>query len=201
MSDREQTPAKGNPQDRKRFLFFGQLSGRKNLRGVVEALESLPFLVRRQIELCVAGPMESGQERATADLLRRLCALEGLAVDAVLRHLSSAETADVFADADIVLLPYMQHVGMSSVLVLAARASKPVIATCCGLLGHLVRERCLGISADCSDLHNLAGAFRQALSSPPHTMYDAAARRQLANDHAVEYFGAVIARGIDANIC
>jgi glycosyltransferase involved in cell wall biosynthesis len=61
------------------------------------------------------------------------------------RYVSSAEEALSFVAGDVVLLPYLNHFGISAVLTQAVGARKPVIASDEQLLGRETREHGLGL--------------------------------------------------------
>ena len=185
---------------RTRLLFFGQLSPRKNLGVVVAALELLSTTERSRLELLVAGPAEASSAESTRLLLERIQGLSGLRVHCLLRHLESAELGSLFSRSDVILIPYRQHVGMSSVLVLAARAGKPVISSSFGLVGHLVSKQHLGIVTDCDDPVAVAQAFRRTLASDDEQLCQPAACRRLAERHSAQQFGKAIEGAIQESI-
>ena len=62
---------------------------------------------------------------------------------------------------------YQRHVGGSAVLVRAAAAGKPALASDYGLVGQLVRENGLGLALDATDPAAVAAAVTRFLESPP----------------------------------
>lgn len=129
----------GVPRDRRVFLFYGGGYRRKGLHLAVEAFLGLPanhpaFLLcvgRQNPDPKTAGGIAelAGQQRALL----------------INRYVSTAEEALSFVASDVVLLPYINHFGISAVLTQAAAARKPVIASDEQLLGRETREHGLGL--------------------------------------------------------
>jgi len=144
----------GLPEGRHIYLFFGGPYKRKGLSVAAEAWrgwrkDGRPFL------LCAGRLPEDKTMRV------RLSALERAGDAKVLdRHMHQEEMEWCFASSDAVLLPYRKHLGSSGVLVQAAMAGRPVIASDEGLIAERVRRFEMGWlfqSGDASSLRSLLG--------------------------------------------
>jgi len=124
------------PDDRQVLLHFGTGSPRKGLPMLVEALERLPAHARPFLLCC-------GRLGLAKEWKSRIARLEHARVHD--RFLTETERVEVFRAVDVVALLYRGHYGSSGVLVNAAAAGRPVIATNGGLLGRRVRENRLGL--------------------------------------------------------
>jgi glycosyltransferase involved in cell wall biosynthesis len=138
------------PDGRQVYLLFGPPNPRKGVEQALQAFLQLPNSVRSQVNVLLVG-------KATVERKRVL----GPLVAAVQTHLSGglqwldetvpeADVPEYFALADIVMVPYQRHVGSSGVLLRAAHAGKPVIASDYGLVGEWTRRNQLGTAVDCS---------------------------------------------------
>jgi glycosyltransferase involved in cell wall biosynthesis len=134
-------------------LVYGTIDSRKGvdllLKGVRDGLLS------DKVRVLVVG-------RQTAALSEMLD--QDPLVTAVNRFVDTALEAAAFSAADTVWLGYRSHYVMSGVLVLAAQAGKPVIATSQGLIGKMVTHNALGAAIDCTDPKQVALALLSAIS-------------------------------------
>ena len=115
------------------LLFFGFVRPYKGLDVLADALA---LLRDRDVKLTVAGEFWSGLDDFR-DRIRAL-GLEGL-VELLPCYHSARQTAELFARADVVVLPYRSATG-SAVIPLAYRYGKPVIASRVGGLPEVVDE-------------------------------------------------------------
>jgi glycosyltransferase involved in cell wall biosynthesis len=162
------------PPDRTVFLFYGGGYRRKGLHLAVEAFLGLPgdhpaFL------LCVGRQNPDPKTAAgIAELARQARAR------LVNRYVSSAEEASSFVASDVVLLPYINHFGISAVLTQAVAAQKPVIASDEQLLGHETREHGLGLLFPSGDVAALRERIIEATRLSPE-------QREVFRQAAAEY--------------
>jgi glycosyltransferase involved in cell wall biosynthesis len=131
-----QFPAPTAPLPRRarlELLFFGIVRPYKGLDVLLRALANLPDL---DFKLTVAGEFWERAETTT-----RLIVELGLGdrVDLTGRFVPATEAANLFARADVVILPYRRATS-SGVLGLAYRYGKPVIASRVPGLLEVVRE-------------------------------------------------------------
>lgn len=79
-------------------------------------------------------------------------------------YLSDEEEDLAFSASDVVWVGYRNHFGMSGVLVQAARAGRPVIATDEGLIGWLARMHRTGVLTPLTDPNLIASAVVSCLN-------------------------------------
>ena len=79
------------------------------------------------------------------------------------RILSVEDFADAIAAMDVVCVPYPRHIGSASIVIRAAAAARPVLATNFGWCGYIVPQFDLGRTVDVHDLPAFAGAIARSL--------------------------------------
>jgi glycosyltransferase involved in cell wall biosynthesis len=95
----------------------------------------------------------------------------------------------VFAAADMVVLPYPEHVGSSGILLRAVRWGKPVLASEWGWIGWVTRNFELGRTVPVRDLARFAAALEAAYAAPLQ-VHSPRGRQHLMDFHTVENFQA-----------
>ena len=160
------------PASRKLFLFFGDVSGRKGLWELIDSLGALTIEEMQLTCLAIVGQAEPHVERRLAPRLERLAAATPLSIMRRAAYVDEAELGDWFTAADVVLAPYIQHVGTSNILFLAAAYRRPVISQDFGLMARLTRDYRLGLTVNPSDPSALAGAMRSFLGETPPPVFD-----------------------------
>ena len=141
---------------RKTLLLFGHLDSRKGIEPLAEALTQLPEQTRTALTLWLVGPLEDDQ----VGFVEKIAGLPGLHLRRHQRFVPDEHIQAFFGATDGVLALYQQHVGMSAVLVRAAAAGKPVLASAYGLVGQLVREKNLGLVLDATAPEAVAAALQ-----------------------------------------
>ena len=129
--------ALGLAADRRVLLFFGDLSRRKGLWQLLEALEKMSLDDLARLALIIAGApstIDRGRIEARVASLRATLPIQILTRCA---YVPESELPDYFRAADIVLAPYQRHAGMSGIALLAAAYQKPLLTQTYGLLGEL----------------------------------------------------------------
>ncbi len=137
-------------------IFFGLLAARKGLDLVADALaeDSEGF------QLTVAGEIAPGYDEELEAVIARLRSY-GVEVRERTGRLSDGEVMQELASARCAVLPYRFHPGTSRVLTEAAAVGTPLIAPDHGLVGHLMREYEIGITADPTNPEALRSALLQ----------------------------------------
>jgi glycosyltransferase involved in cell wall biosynthesis len=133
-------PARGSLPRRAalELLFFGFV---RPYKGLDVLLDAMALLEGRDAHLTIAGEFWSGLD----DCRARIASLElERRVELLPRYHSEQETAELFARADAVVLPYRSATG-SAVIPLAYHYGKPVIATRVGGLPEVVLEDRTGL--------------------------------------------------------
>lgn len=150
------------------LLFFGFVRPYKGLDVLVEAMGQL---AGRDIKLTIAGEFWEG-DSATRQRVEELGI--GSQVEIVSRYLPDEEVAELFARADLVVLPYRSATG-SGVVALAYHYGKPVIVTRVGGLPDVVLEGRTGFVVAPESPEAVAEAILRFDAAPPDGMADAIA--------------------------
>ena len=124
------------------ILVYGAISARKNLGLLLEILASKESPPR--LKALIAGVHEPSARIAIEEALARHPDLKQRIVSAD-HYFDQAGESLCFRRADIVWVVYQNHLGMSGVLVQAARYGKPVVAVDQGLIAWHVRTKGIGI--------------------------------------------------------
>ncbi len=142
-------------------ILFGLLAARKGLDLVADALaeDSAGF------QLTIAGEIAPGYGDELEATIARLRS-QGVEVNERTGRLTDAEVMQELASARCAVLPYRFHPGTSRVLTEAAAVGTPVIAPDHGLVGHLVREYGIGLTADPTDPEALRSALLELEQDP-----------------------------------
>lgn len=163
-------PARTPPRRAEReLLFYGFVRPYKGLDVLVEALG---LLRDESVFLTIAGEFWEGH----TELSRRA---EALGITRQLeirpRYHSDAESAELFARADVVVLPYLSATG-SGVIPLAYRYGCPVIASRVGGIPDVVADGSTGWLVESGNAVALAETIRRVPVPVPGEMRRAIAR-------------------------
>ncbi len=181
------------PAARLTFLLFGVLTDRKGIVTLLDALCRVGPEVAAEAAFIIAGRVDPSLTEAVHSRLAKLAAERpGLRIHLEDRRLSIAEIAVLVEGADVVLAPYKRFVGSSGVLLWAARANRPLLTQDFGLVGRLVRENGLGLTADTSTPEALAGAIDRMVREGPASFLDRAAAQRFIADRTPETFAASV---------
>lgn len=142
------TPAR---RGRLELLFFGFIRPYKGLDVLLKALE---LLQDQDVHVTIAG--EPWEEEVS--LRRRLAQYRVPNLELRPGYLEASEAAELFARADIVVLPYLDATG-SGVASLAYHYSRPVLASRVGGLVDAVIDGVTGWLVDAGDPAALAAAL------------------------------------------
>ncbi|WP_353475862.1 glycosyltransferase family 4 protein (plasmid) [Salipiger sp. H15] len=140
-----------------RVLCFGRLYAYKGLADLVRA-EALLAGALPGLAITIAG---RGDDPAELEPLMG----DPAAYDIRHRFIPDAEVAELFTDADLVVLPYTEA-SQSGVLHVAAAFGRPVVATDVGELRSTVEANGLGVIVPPSDPARLAGAILELAEDP-----------------------------------
>jgi glycosyltransferase involved in cell wall biosynthesis len=178
----------GIPDGRRLFLFFGDIGGRKGLWELIHSLSALTTEEMQHICLAIVGYAEPHFEQHLAPTLERLATATPLSITRRAAYVDEAELGDWFTATDVVLAPYINHVGMSGILLLAAAFRRPVISQDFGPMGRLTRDYRLGLAVNPSDPSALADAIRSFLGDTPPPAFDPEIAYALAKKQSHEKF-------------
>lgn len=97
---------------------------------------------------------------------------------------------------DLLLAPYPNHSGRSSIILWGAAAGVPVLGASRGCIGHVIRAEGLGATCDVTDIGSFAEAIRASLASPL-SKQEAARVRAYAAWHGIENYQAMSAELVE----
>ncbi|MEN8829977.1 MAG: glycosyltransferase, partial [Lentimonas sp.] len=129
---------------RRQLLFIGSINRRKGLLETLRALECLPDPLKASVHLRIVGRFLDSDLRDEAVSKVNALVEHGYSIELSEGWVSDAQFALESQQCDLVLAPYVGFHGSSGVIGHAAFFAKPLLATCDGLVGEIVRERCLG---------------------------------------------------------
>lgn len=153
------------------FLLFGALyDRRKGIEQVLDAITQLSKAACQKVCLLLVGQLGDGPENFLQARIQELRKTHAVQVIICNGFVPDEEVSLCFQVTDIVLAPYQRHVGMSGILVHAAAAQKPLIASNYGLLGELVSRLQLGITVDTTVSAEIAMAMDQCVQCPAETI-------------------------------
>lgn len=156
--------ALGIESARKTFLQFGSLNRRKGIQQLLHAIKLLSDEAARKVCLLLVGS-ELNPEDTQVDLELELLTSSPIQIIRCAEFVTDDEVPYYFAATDFVLAPYQKHVGMSGLLMQAAVANKPILASDYGLVGQLVREHRLGLTYDSASPAAIARCLTIAINS------------------------------------
>lgn len=181
---------------RKAFLLFGELTERKGLLVLMEALARLEPDVTSRIAVTIAGRIDPNlRSRANELAAAAIRVHPQLVLRIEDRRLSSAEIASLVRGCDTVLAPYQRFVGSSGVLIWAAAYGKPVLTQDFGLMGRLVRAHRLGHTVDTLDPDALAHSLAVIVKGHGMAATDPSGTAEFLADKTPEAFVATLVRG------
>lgn len=127
--------------------LVGSLARRKGVLELLEALSLLPEHLVSRTRFVLAGPVSEDLRPALEVWMRKLES-KNVRLDVTDRFLNDSEIEMAIAVSHLVLLPYQDHIGMSNLLVRAAKYGRPVLGPDSGLLGALIKQHGLGAVVD-----------------------------------------------------
>lgn len=136
-------------------LFFGALRPNKGLSVLVEAAR---LLAGRDVRFVIAGRGDAHEEALARDAAR-----SDPRIDARIGFVTMADKQALYAQASIVVLPYLAFASQSGVLHDAYAHGRPVVVTDVGALGRSVREDGTGLVVAPGDPGSLATAIDHLL--------------------------------------
>ncbi len=176
---------------RKMLLLFGAISRLKGVYPLLEAVGLLPDAQAQQVCLVLAGAITPAERETIQEQVAELQARNTVQVVVIDRFIRDPEIQDLMQAANLALLPYQHHVGMSNVLVRAAAVRVPVLGPDYGLVGALIRARRLGLSVDTTRPKVLAEGIQKFLAG--NVPFDANEASRFADENTTTaYTGAIL---------
>jgi len=153
-------------------LFFGRIHQYKGLDVLLEAADLVQKTVP-DVKILIAGAGRDLDHRATLEDDPRCIVRRG--------YLSNAEVAEVFQEASLVVLPYIEG-SQSGVVRIAYVFGKPVVVTNVGSLSEAVRPGVTGLIVPPRDPRALADAIVSLLSDPERLRAMSEAARRMPDE-------------------
>jgi glycosyltransferase involved in cell wall biosynthesis len=172
---------------RKVFLLFGALAQRKGIHQVIQAFQQLPDEICNQCCLLLVGTVAPEDEM---QLESGISALTDKPLQIVRQHtFIPHELVQTYFDAsDVILAPYQRHIGMSGILIHAAVAQKPVLASDFGLMGEITRRYQLGSAVDTTSAGTIRDTIIQFIKKPESIPYNLPRMQEFAEMNRAEDF-------------
>jgi glycosyltransferase involved in cell wall biosynthesis len=183
------------PADRKVLLLFGQLTERKGLEELLNAIRELQPRECDRCCLLLVGVIDHEYRQRILPRLEEARNALGLLVVHHPAYVPEADVAALFQLSHGILVPYPRHAGMSGVVLLAAAAGRPVLSSDYGLMAAFVRQHRLGLTVDVTDPRALALALRQLIDATPGQLIDRDyASRMVAMHHPTRFAALILKR-------
>jgi glycosyltransferase involved in cell wall biosynthesis len=179
------------PTDKQIFLNFGYLDDRKGMEVFIDACATLPIEALAKICLLLAGPVPEYYEKIIEAKLAQVPELE---VIRCYGYLPAREVQICFEISDVVLILYQDFLNMSSVLIRAAMANKPTLATQTGLIGELVSKHNVGITVDATSVSEVSNELKAIINNG--ISYSEDNLKQLAEENSLNSFLSTIDQAI-----
>ncbi|URZ14842.1 glycosyltransferase family 4 protein [Clostridium felsineum] len=141
--------------NKKVFLFFGQIKKVKGLHILIQAL-SLAVKENKNIYLIIAGKVWKDNFAYYQDIIDKLNLKDYIRCD--IKFIPDEDIGYYFCASDVIVLPYLE-IYQSGVVQLAYAYSKPVIATDVGGLGEVVEQNITGVLVPKANKELLAKAI------------------------------------------
>ena len=170
------------------LLVFGSLTANKGILQILEALSLLSHQLCEHLCLLLVGSIA---DSFRLKVEREIEKVQSSLPVQIVTHYQDVERADIqnyFKFADVILALDQNHAGMSRLLVRAAAAQKPVLATNYGLIGELTRRYQLGLDLDSSDPQEIARALQYIGKHPPEELGDRAQMQRFAQQNSAQNF-------------
>lgn len=174
--------------NRKSFLVFGALTGRKGIYELLEAVSLLPSKICEQISLIFIGAVDAANQERIDSKVEEILTTCPMQIVRRYEFVPEDEVQAYFHVSDVVLALYQRHVGMSGILLLAAAAQKPVLSANYGLMGELVQRYQLGLAVDSSSPTEIAKGLTQLLNTDLKTIVSHSQMKILTEQNSHEKF-------------
>lgn len=175
----------GISENKKVFLIYGHLSSRKNVPNILAALKRINTKQSQRICILICGEPEKGYESTLYTSINE--AEKRYPEVNIIKHFrffGPSETNEVFKISDVVLVPYINFFSSSNILGLAAKYSKPLIASNLGVMEGLVNQYKLGVTVSPHRPEAIAKAMTAYLNQILVTIDG----KHYLEDHSAEVF-------------
>jgi glycosyltransferase involved in cell wall biosynthesis len=174
--------------NRQIFLLFGAIDGRKGIYPLLDAIKLLPVEACKQICLLLIGKIASSDKIKLSERLSEISQTWPIQIIIRDEFVSFKLIPYYFKISDFILVLYQKHVGMSGIILHAAAARKPVLASDYGLIGKLVLEYELGLILDSTSPDAIAKNLQKMLKLPPQDLINPQKMQQLVQQNSNQEF-------------
>lgn len=181
---------------RKVLLIFGMIDRRKGIFQLLEALCQISPIMQEQLALLIVGPLAPNEQEAIMATIGNLQQQSTVQIVLLNEFIEDDAIQPYFAAADLVLALYQRHVGMSAILVRAAAAGKPVLASDYGLMGKIVQQYRLGTVVDSTDSAQIATVLERLSPIDCNDEFDRQMSADFAAQNSAQRFVDLIERGL-----
>ncbi len=181
--DSIRSPRRNRDTQPRTVVLPGAISKRKGVISFLRSLVDVDPGIFDKLRFSIVGPIEPSEKGAIMAELNRVNAQTPRPVTVIDKKMDEQEFLGRVSEADVVALPYIDHIGSSNVLVHAAAAGIPVVGPEFGTLGENIRRYQLGKIVDTRDPMELSRVWEQiaADDSAPAIDRDRAASFAAAN--------------------
>ncbi|MBW4525472.1 MAG: glycosyltransferase [Phormidium tanganyikae FI6-MK23] len=183
----------GIEPDRSVFLMFGALENdRKGLSQTLDAIEHLPPALCRRMTIVLAGTITPEKRRELDARIAQVTQTYPIQIVTQYEFVPDEAIHPYFQMSDVILVPYQRHIGMSAILVRAAAAQKPVLASDFGVTGELTRRYQLGLAIDAASPEAISKAMMRFLLEIPNELCNPVKQKQFADRNTADQFASQI---------
>lgn len=178
--------------ERKVFLLFGALTGRKGIYELLEAIPKLSPELAQRAAFVFVGESSPVHREKIDPVVDRLCQDYSVQIIRHYEFVDDAEVRDLFELADVVLALYQRHVGMSGILLWAAMSQTPILGADYGLMGEMARRHQLGVTVDASSPDAIAEGLTTLLQSSTEAVCDREKMAAFAQSNSADRFAGML---------
>jgi glycosyltransferase involved in cell wall biosynthesis len=182
--------------NKKIFLLFGALDGRKGIYQLLDAIALLPDEFCQKLCLLLIGGTNSREQTKIETQVTAICQHKPVQIIQLYQFIPESDVTAYFQIADIVLAPYQKHTGMSGILLQGAAAGKVILSSNYGLMGEIVKRYKLGLGVDSTNPREIMKALTKCLLEPPVTLCDREEMAQFIGQHSHKNYTKIIFKHI-----
>jgi glycosyltransferase involved in cell wall biosynthesis len=184
------------PDKRTTFLLFGELTARKGVLVLMDALQRVPPELASRIAVVVAGPLDPPIRDTVRSAVTHIHRLRpDLWLHLEDRRLATGEIVALLERSQVVLAPYQRFVGSSGIILWAAQAKRPLLCQDYGLVGRLTRDFGLGMTLDTTSAEALAQAIGAVARDTAAIKFDPRGMERLCGARKPERFAQIVIEG------
>jgi glycosyltransferase involved in cell wall biosynthesis len=178
--------------DRKVFLLFGALDGRKGIYQLLDAILLLPDELGKKLCLLLVGGTSDREQNIIETKVKTITQHKPVQIIQCYQFIPESNVTAYFQLADFVLAPYQKHAGMSGILLQSAAADKVILSSDYGLMGEMVKRYQLGLSFDSTNPEKIMKALTRCLLEPAVTLSDRVKMKEFVMQNSSKLYGSII---------